>query len=41
DRVAHVKFHKKGPLLCIQGTGKILEVFRVRDDAETKKKRKR
>ncbi|CAN0569767.1 unnamed protein product, partial [Ectocarpus sp. 12 AP-2014] len=41
DRAARVRFHCGGPLLGVQGAGKVLEVFRVRDEAQAKKKMKR
>ncbi|CAN0472976.1 unnamed protein product, partial [Ectocarpus sp. 8 AP-2014] len=41
DRAARVRFHGGGPLLGVQGAGKALEVFRVRDEAQAKKKMKR
>ncbi|CAB1116366.1 unnamed protein product [Ectocarpus sp. CCAP 1310/34] len=41
DRAARVRFHGGGPLLGVQGAGKVLEVFRVRNEAQAKKKMKR
>lgn len=41
ERAARVRFHGDGPLLGVQGTGKAMEVFRVRGEAQAKKKMKR
>lgn len=41
DRAARVRFHQAGCLLGVQGAGKVLEVFLVRDEAQSKKKMKR
>ncbi|XP_031280863.1 WD repeat-containing protein 3 [Pistacia vera] len=41
DRVATVRFSKSGDLLASQVAGKTVEIFRVLDDAEAKRKAKR
>lgn len=41
DRVATVQFNKSGSLLACQVAGKIVEIFRVLDDVEAKRKAKR
>lgn len=41
DRVATVRFSKSGNLLASQVAGKTVEIFRVLDDAEAKRKAKR
>ncbi|CAN0528120.1 unnamed protein product, partial [Scytosiphon promiscuus] len=41
DRAARVRFHGDGPLLGVQGAGKAMEVFRIRNEAQAKKKMKR
>ncbi|KAI9153754.1 hypothetical protein LWI28_016063 [Acer negundo] len=41
DRVATVRFNKSGNLLACQVAGKTVEVFRVLDNAEAKRKAKR
>lgn len=41
DRVATVRFNKNGNLLACQAAGKLVEVFRVLDEAEAKRKAKR
>ncbi|KAF5747856.1 WD repeat-containing protein 3 [Tripterygium wilfordii] len=41
DRVATVKFNNSGNLLACQVAGKTVEIFRVLDDAEAKRKAKR
>ncbi|KAF8005594.1 hypothetical protein BT93_K0018 [Corymbia citriodora subsp. variegata] len=41
DRVATVRFNKNGNLLACQVAGKLVEVFRVLDEAEAKRKAKR
>ncbi|XP_043700893.1 WD repeat-containing protein 3 [Telopea speciosissima] len=41
DRVATVRFNKSGNLLACQVAGKIVEIFQVLDDAESKRKAKR
>lgn len=41
DRVATVRFNKSGSLLACQVAGKIVEVFRVLDEASAKRKAKR
>ncbi|CAM9454408.1 unnamed protein product [Scytosiphon promiscuus] len=40
-RAARVRFHGDGPLLGVQGAGKAMEVFRIRSEAQSKKKMKR
>ncbi|XP_042505064.1 WD repeat-containing protein 3 [Macadamia integrifolia] len=41
DRVAAVRYNKSGNLLACQMAGKMVEIFRVLDDAESKRKAKR
>ncbi|XP_024037499.1 uncharacterized protein LOC102607925 isoform X2 [Citrus sinensis] len=41
DRVATVRFNKSGNLLACQVAGKMVEIFRVLDSAEAKRKAKR
>ncbi|GMH28749.1 hypothetical protein Nepgr_030592 [Nepenthes gracilis] len=41
DRVATLRFNKSGNLLACQVAGKIVEIFRVLDEAESKHKAKR
>ncbi|KAE9590897.1 putative transcription factor WD40-like family [Lupinus albus] len=41
DRVATVQFNKSGNLLACQVAGKTVEIYRVLDDAEVKRKAKR
>ncbi|KAH0635807.1 hypothetical protein KY289_035722 [Solanum tuberosum] len=41
DRVATVKFNKSGNLLACQVAGKTVEIFRVLDESESKRKAKR
>ncbi|XP_058083541.1 uncharacterized protein LOC131231393 isoform X2 [Magnolia sinica] len=41
DRVATVRFNKSGNLLACQVAGKIIEIFRVLDEVESKRKAKR
>lgn len=41
ERAARVRFHGDGPLLGVQGAGKAMEVFRIRSEAQSKKKMKR
>ncbi|XP_077239546.1 transducin family protein / WD-40 repeat family protein isoform X2 [Tasmannia lanceolata] len=41
DRVANVRFDKSGSLLACQVAGKMVEIFRVLDDVESKRKAKR
>ncbi|KAG6395141.1 hypothetical protein SASPL_145780 [Salvia splendens] len=41
DRVSTVQFNKAGNLLVCQVAGKIVEIFRVLDDSESKRKAKR
>lgn len=41
DRVATVQFNKSGNLLACHVAGKMVEIFRVLDDAEAKRKAKR
>lgn len=41
DRVATVRFNKLGNLLACQAAGKTVEIFRVLDEAESKRKAKR
>ncbi|XP_052173847.1 uncharacterized protein LOC127789105 [Diospyros lotus] len=41
DRVATVRFNKSGNLLACQVAGKTVEIFRVLDDTESKRKAKR
>lgn len=41
DRVATMRFNKSGNLLACQVAGKIVEIFRVLDEAESKRKAKR
>ncbi|KAK7396602.1 hypothetical protein VNO78_17727 [Psophocarpus tetragonolobus] len=41
DRVATVQFNKSGNLLACQVAGKTVEIYRVLDDAEAKRKAKR
>ncbi|PWA36892.1 G-protein beta WD-40 repeat-containing protein [Artemisia annua] len=41
DRVATVRFNKTGNLLACQAAGKTVEVYRVLDEAESKRKAKR
>ncbi|KAG6393330.1 hypothetical protein SASPL_147569 [Salvia splendens] len=41
DRVSTVRFNKAGNLLACQVAGKIVEIFRVLDDSESKRKAKR
>lgn len=41
DRVASVRFNKSGNLLACQVAGKIVEIFRVLDETESKRKAKR
>ncbi|KAF8389466.1 hypothetical protein HHK36_026161 [Tetracentron sinense] len=41
DRVASVRFNKSGNLLACQVAGKTVEIFRVLDEAESKRKAKR
>ncbi|KAK3043031.1 hypothetical protein RJ639_002599 [Escallonia herrerae] len=41
DRVATVRFNKSGSLLACQVAGKTVEIFRVLDEAESKRKAKR
>ncbi|XP_061363432.1 uncharacterized protein LOC133307029 isoform X2 [Gastrolobium bilobum] len=41
DRVATVQFNKPGNLLACQAAGKTVEIYRVLDDAEAKRKAKR
>ncbi|XP_060202194.1 uncharacterized protein LOC132630654 isoform X2 [Lycium barbarum] len=41
DRVATVRFNKSGNLLACQVAGKIVEIFRVLDESESKHKAKR
>ncbi|XP_030541100.1 WD repeat-containing protein 3 [Rhodamnia argentea] len=41
DRVATVRFNENGSLLACQVAGKLVEVFRVLDEAEAKRKAKR
>lgn len=41
DRVATVRFNKSGNLLACQVAGKMVEVFRVLDESESKRKAKR
>lgn len=41
DRVAAVRFNKSGNLLACQVAGKIVEIFRVLDETESKRKAKR
>ncbi|KAL5740887.1 hypothetical protein ACOSQ2_030067 [Xanthoceras sorbifolium] len=41
DRVATVRFNKSGNLLACQVAGKTVEIFRVLDEAEAKRKAKR
>ncbi|CAN4121479.1 unnamed protein product [Withania somnifera] len=41
DRVATVRFNKSGNVLACQVAGKIVEVFRVLDESESKRKAKR
>lgn len=36
-----MRFHGAGPLLGVQGAGKVMEVFRIRNEAQAKKKMKR
>lgn len=36
-----MRFHGDGPLLGVQGAGKAMEVFRIRGEAQAKKKMKR
>ncbi|XAR69159.1 hypothetical protein NMG60_11000645 [Bertholletia excelsa] len=41
DRVANVRFNKSGNLLACQVAGKTVEIFRVLDEVESKRKAKR
>lgn len=41
DRVATVRFNKSGNLLACQVAGKVVEIFRVLDESESKRKAKR
>ncbi|CAM9701335.1 unnamed protein product, partial [Sphacelaria rigidula] len=41
DRAARVRYHGAGPLLGVQGAGKTMEVFMIRNEALSKKKMKR
>ncbi|CAA2975134.1 WD repeat-containing 3 [Olea europaea subsp. europaea] len=41
DRVATVRFNKSGNLLACQVAGKIVEIFRVLDESESRRKAKR
>eukprot|EP00903_Cladosiphon_okamuranus_P011942 g11216.t1 len=41
ERAARVRFHSDGPLLGVQGAGKAMEVFRIRNELQAKKKMKR
>ncbi|KAH1078516.1 hypothetical protein GLYMA_19G186600v4 [Glycine max] len=41
DRVATVQFNKSGSLLACQVAGKTVEIYRILDDAEAKRKAKR
>ncbi|XP_076947106.1 uncharacterized protein LOC143618941 [Bidens hawaiensis] len=41
DRVATLKFNKSGNLLACQAAGKTVEIYRVLDEAESKRKAKR
>ncbi|ONK58231.1 uncharacterized protein A4U43_C09F9900 [Asparagus officinalis] len=41
DRVANVSFNKSGSLLACQAAGKTVEIYRVLNDAEAKRKAKR
>ncbi|KAL5726209.1 Dip2/Utp12 protein [Ranunculus cassubicifolius] len=41
DRVGNVRFSKSGDLLACQMAGKMVEIFRVLDEAESKRKAKR
>ncbi|MCL7047922.1 hypothetical protein MKW94_012302 [Papaver nudicaule] len=41
DRVGTVRFNKSGDLLACQVAGKMVEIFRVLDEAESKRKAKR
>ncbi|KAI3880040.1 hypothetical protein MKX03_003861 [Papaver bracteatum] len=41
DRVGTVRFNKSGDLLACQAAGKMVEIFRVLDEAEAKRKAKR
>ncbi|ESQ55947.1 hypothetical protein EUTSA_v10024329mg [Eutrema salsugineum] len=41
DRVASVRYNKSGSLLACQMAGKTIEIFRVLDEAEAKRKSKR